>query len=103
MIQQFEPIHHSTDQFTEDIADYTKIPLYTVSCGELGIDSDGIEKNLKEALDLATTWNAIILIDEADIFLEARGPKELKRNSLVSSEFTSYRCCDKLFLALFPS
>ncbi|KAH6673842.1 hypothetical protein B0J14DRAFT_667436 [Halenospora varia] len=88
MIHSLVKVHSSDgigfdDLIKEDIADYTKIPLYT-SCGELGIDSDGIEKNLKEALDLATTWNAIILIDEADIFLEARGPRELRRNSLVS-------------------
>ncbi|KAF4633931.1 hypothetical protein G7Y89_g4185 [Cudoniella acicularis] len=68
----------------EGVADYTKRPLYTVSCGELGIDSSSVERNLKTALDLATTWNAIILIDEADIFLEARGPNDLKRNGLVS-------------------
>lgn len=71
----------------EGVADYTKRPLYTVSCGELGIESSSVERNLKTALDLATTWNAIILIDEADIFLEARGPNDLKRNGLVSSKF----------------
>ena len=72
--------------YSEGVADYTKRPLYTVSCGELGTDCSNVERNLKTALDLATTWNAIILIDEADIFLEARGPNDLKRNGLVSSK-----------------
>ena len=37
-----------------------------------------------KALRLAETWNAIILIDEADVFLEQRTTNELVRNGLVS-------------------
>lgn len=33
---------------------------------------------------MASTWNAVLLIDEADIFLEARSLHDLERNSLVS-------------------
>lgn len=36
-------------------------------------------------LDLAGTWNAIVLIDEADVFLEQRNVSDLERNGLVSS------------------
>ncbi|KAH6723045.1 P-loop containing nucleoside triphosphate hydrolase protein [Leptodontidium sp. MPI-SDFR-AT-0119] len=68
----------------ESVADQTKRPLYTISCGELGVQPAAVEKNLKAALDLATTWNAIALIDEADIFLEERSMHDLERNSLVS-------------------
>jgi hypothetical protein len=32
-------------------------------------------------------WGAIILIDEADVFLEKRQVKYLQRNSLVSGKF----------------
>jgi hypothetical protein len=71
---------------TEGVADYTKRPLYSVTCGELGLNTTAVEENLSDALRLATTWNAIVLIDEADIFLEARGPNDLARNGLVSSE-----------------
>ena len=35
-------------------------------------------------LRLATRWNAVVLFDEADIFLEARERGDLERNSLVS-------------------
>jgi len=29
-----------------------------------------VEEKLSSALDLATEWNAIVLIDETDVFLE---------------------------------
>jgi hypothetical protein len=71
----------------ESVADYTKRPLYTVNCGELGVNTNSVEANLSDALRLAMTWNAIVLIDEADVFLEARSAKDLERNGLVASEY----------------
>jgi hypothetical protein len=43
-----------------------------------------VEKELSKALTLATTWKAIVLIDEADIFLAERNNTDLQRNSIVS-------------------
>ena len=34
-------------------------------------------------MDLCSTWDALVLIDEADIFLEARSSIEIQRNALV--------------------
>ena len=68
----------------ESVADYTKRPLYIVSSGDLGTDATSIEKNLLDSLELATHWNAIVLIDEADVFLEQRSHHDLQRNGLVS-------------------
>ncbi|KAH7416737.1 P-loop containing nucleoside triphosphate hydrolase protein [Cadophora sp. MPI-SDFR-AT-0126] len=68
----------------ESIADHTQRPLYTVSSGDLGISATVVEEKLSSALDLASRWNAIVLIDEADIFLEERSAHDLKRNGLVS-------------------
>ncbi|TVY34457.1 26S proteasome regulatory subunit-like protein [Lachnellula subtilissima] len=68
----------------ESVAEQTRRPLYTISSGELGTNPAIVEKNLKTALDLATTWNAIVLLDEADVFLEQRTMNDLERNSLVS-------------------
>ena len=70
----------------ESVADVTERPLYTISSGELGTDPKTMEDNLSVALQLATTWKAIVLIDEADVFLEQRIAKDLKRNGLVSSK-----------------
>ena len=47
------------------------------------------ERELKKVLQYATTWKAIVLLDEADVFLEAReDSKNPDRNSLVASKVT---------------
>jgi hypothetical protein len=51
---------------------------------ELGTSTVSVEKGLSDAIHLATTWNAVILIDEADVFLEQRSAHDLERNGLVS-------------------
>ncbi len=58
-------------------------PLYSVSMGELGTTPTELETNLKDILELAGVWNALVLMDEADIFLERRGQKEIVRTAMV--------------------
>jgi len=70
----------------ESVADGTKRPLYTISSGDLGTNTNLVEERLSNALSLATRWNAVVLIDEADVFLEERRNQDLKRNGLVSGE-----------------
>jgi SpoVK/Ycf46/Vps4 family AAA+-type ATPase len=67
----------------EAIAELLHRPLYSVSVGELGTNTDELEKKLREILELASTWNAVILIDEADIFLERRSENDIVRNAMV--------------------
>ena len=67
----------------ETVAEDLRRPLYSISVGELGTDPDQLEKRLREILDLATIWNAVLLLDEADIFLEARDEKDVLRNAMV--------------------
>jgi hypothetical protein len=67
----------------EAVSELLKRPLYSVSVGELGTSTEELEKNLRQILDVAEIWNAVILIDEADIFLEKRG-NDIVRNSLTS-------------------
>lgn len=67
----------------ETIAERLHRPLYSVSVGELGVDPDELEKRLRVILDIATVWNAVILIDEADIFLEERDEHNIVRNAMV--------------------
>lgn len=71
---------------SESIADYTQRPLYTVNCGELGERACFIEESLKRILFLATRWNAVVLLDEADVFLAERKTTDLERNGLVSGK-----------------
>ncbi len=56
----------------EAVAEVTKRPLYAVSAGELGTDPEKVDKQLTLVLDLAHRWSAILLLDEADVFLQER-------------------------------
>ena len=66
-----------------------RAPLYSLSAGELGDTADSIEHRLTSVLELVTKWNAVLLLDEADVFLEKRDFSNLARNKIVSSEFGS--------------
>ena len=68
----------------ESIAEKMQIPLYTLSAGEIGIMPTTVESEISSALEKCTMWNAILLLDEADVFLERRELNSLKRNELVS-------------------
>jgi len=68
----------------ECVAEFSKRPLYIVSSGDLGTDATTLDERLGRTLDLASTWKAVLLIDEADVFLERRSLRDMERNSLVS-------------------
>lgn len=67
----------------EAVAEFSKRPLYAVTVGELGTTPAALEDCLTKILDLASCWNAIILLDEANVFLSQRGD-DIERNGLVS-------------------
>ena len=68
----------------EGISEFLQKPLYMVGAGELGTDSRTLETQLSRILDIAHVWGAVLLLDEADIFLERRSVHDLQRNALVS-------------------
>lgn len=70
----------------ESVAETMKVPLYSISAGDLGIEPREVERKLLSIFQLAKAWNAVILLDEADVFLEKRRLEDLLRNELVSSE-----------------
>lgn len=67
----------------EAISELLRKPLYIVTAGDLGITAKEVETTLGSVLDLCQQWDALVLIDEADIFLEARNSSEVLRNALV--------------------
>jgi hypothetical protein len=67
----------------ETVSELLRRPLYMVSVGELGTDPSTLEERLRQILDLATMWNAVLLLDEADIFLEERDGNNIMRNAMV--------------------
>jgi hypothetical protein len=66
------------------VTEEMKAPLYSISAGELGTDPSCVQARLQEAFEIAEAWKAVILLDEADIFLEKREINHLMRNQLVS-------------------
>ena len=68
----------------EGIAELLRCPLYMVSAGELGTHPRELEMELNKILDIAHSWGAVLLLDEADVFLEKRTIQDIHRNALVS-------------------
>lgn len=58
-------------------------PLYRVHSGQLGVEAAALEKNLGAVLDRAKRWGAILLIDEADVYVRERGD-DLEHNAVVA-------------------
>jgi len=67
----------------EAIAEMLHRPLYSVSMGELGTTPDALEAHLQDVLDLCVPWGALVLIDEAEMLLEARTKSDIVRNAMV--------------------
>lgn len=73
----------------ETAAEGSQRALISSSLGELNRDNIpwSFEYRLKRVLQYATMWKAIVLLDEADVFLEVRqdsGQGDGKRNALVA-------------------
>ncbi|KAK7418117.1 hypothetical protein QQX98_004092 [Neonectria punicea] len=68
----------------ECVATYFQKPLFQITCGDLGSTADAVEHRLEKSFALASRWGCILLIDEADVFLEARQTENFDRNSLVA-------------------
>lgn len=67
------------------VAENIHAKLYRMSAGDLGLTSSTVESAQSNLLEMCTEWNAILLIDEADVFLKQRSAHDLERNKLVSS------------------
>jgi hypothetical protein len=68
----------------EAVADRSRRPLLYLQAEDLGINAAVLGANLKKFMEMATEWNAVILLDEADVFLGERNPVDIARNELVS-------------------
>ena len=63
-------------------AEQNRRPLYELQCSQLGISPPEVEENLRDALLRARRWNAVLLINEADVFVRARGG-DIVQNAIV--------------------
>ena len=68
----------------EAIAEWLHRPLLALTVADIGTVETRVERELIKWFSLAEAWNAVLLVDEADIFLERRQNRDLARNGLVS-------------------
>ncbi|OTB11465.1 hypothetical protein K445DRAFT_322048 [Daldinia sp. EC12] len=68
----------------ESVAEIAQKPLYSVTCGDIGTQPEAVESYLESVLHLGKIWGCVVLLDEADVFLEQRSLQDLHRNALVS-------------------
>jgi hypothetical protein len=66
----------------EVFAEEIERPLYVVQCSQLGTDEENVEKELRKVLRRASRWRAILLIDEADVYVHERGD-DIQQNAIV--------------------
>lgn len=68
----------------ESVAELAQKPLYPVTCGDIGTKPEDVEKYLESVFYLGKIWGCVVLLDEAEVFLEQRSLNDLARNALVS-------------------
>src|SRR5512143_287408 len=66
----------------EVFSEQVKRPLYCVQCSQLGTNEEELEKELVTVLGRAQRWKAILLIDEADVYVHTRG-NDIQQNAIV--------------------
>ena len=74
----------------ESIAEFSRRPLLSITAADLGHEPDELEENLLRFFTNAKAWDGIVLLDEADVYLERRSTNDLKRNSIVSGNVERY-------------
>lgn len=70
----------------ECISELARRPLLSLTSGDLStsMSSSSVERRLSYFLELGERFGALVLLDEADVYLERRRTRDLKRNGLVS-------------------
>jgi replication-associated recombination protein RarA len=66
----------------EVFSEGVKKALYKVHCSQLGTNEQKLEENLQIVLARAERWKAILLIDEADVYVYERGT-DIQQNAIV--------------------
>jgi len=66
----------------EVFAEYQHKPLYNVQASQLGLNPVELESELKRVLRRSARWDSILLIDEADVYVHARG-NDINQNAIV--------------------
>lgn len=70
----------------ESVAAFAGKPLFPITSADIGQSVEDVDGNLRGIFYLARQWGCVLLIDEADVFLEKRdrGGNSIERNALVT-------------------
>ncbi|KAK7436711.1 hypothetical protein VKT23_018965 [Stygiomarasmius scandens] len=68
----------------EATSEVTGSPLWKLKVGDLGTTAAAIDSVFSDIAQLASRWKAVVLIDEADVFLEKRDNYDIYRNAIVA-------------------
>lgn len=70
----------------ESVAAFAGNPLFPITSADIGQSVQDVDQNLRSIFYLARRWGCVLLIDEADVFLEKRdrGGNSIERNALVT-------------------
>lgn len=66
----------------EVFSEVEKRPLYSVQCSQLGTTAEELEGELERCFARARRWGAILLLDEADVYIAQRGAN-MEQNAIV--------------------
>jgi SpoVK/Ycf46/Vps4 family AAA+-type ATPase len=66
----------------ETMAEMTERPLYRIRGSNIGTDATKLEENFRAISHMCNEWGCVVLLDDADVFLERRNVADLQRNSL---------------------
>lgn len=80
LLSDFTVTHNTLT--SEVFSEQVRRPLYRVQCSQLGTDESKLEDRLKIVLNRAQRWKAILLIDEADVYVHSRG-NDIQQNAIV--------------------
>ncbi|KAH7035766.1 P-loop containing nucleoside triphosphate hydrolase protein [Microdochium trichocladiopsis] len=81
------------------ISEVLKCPLYTISTNEMGSSAAYLAAFLRQVFENCRSWGAILLISDADVYLENRTMRNTHRNSIVNvflRQLSSF--CGTMFL-----
>ncbi|EMD36673.1 hypothetical protein CERSUDRAFT_114625 [Gelatoporia subvermispora B] len=68
----------------EAMSECLRKPLYVVGAADLGTTADSLDARLTTIFRMTAVWNSVVLIDEADVFLEERSLYDIHRNAMVA-------------------
>lgn len=66
------------------VAEDLRVPLHAISAGDLDLTSSDVDAYMPKFLQMCSRWNAVLLLDESDVFLKRCSTQDLERSKRFS-------------------